>query len=214
MIMVGDPAVEPRPSDGGVTSSGTGPGPVMPATGADPDGSASLTAVGVLRPAPKRMSGPRPSESDCQRTIVDAAATFGYRVLSIRPALNRRGDYRTPIQGDPGYPDLTLVHPVAGVHFVELKRWPNRLEPSQAHVGPGTARRRRPLASRLGARRTGPVLPVDRRLDPTMKRHCPTCCCSNDTDRPLVINVDAEFFPLVQLIDRAVWDERRKKEAA
>ena len=93
------------------------------------------SAVGVLRPAPKRKRGPRPSESDCQRTIVDAAHTFGYRVLSIRPALNRRGDYRTPIQGDPGYPDLTLVHPVAGVHFVELKRWPNRLEPSQALWG-------------------------------------------------------------------------------
>ena len=106
-----------------------------PATLFDPG--ATPVGVGVerptiFRPAPKRWRQPRPGESDCQRTIVEAAHVLGCRVLAIRPALNRRGDYRSPIQGDPGYPDLTISHPVAGVIYAELKRHPNRLEPAQA----------------------------------------------------------------------------------
>ena len=99
------------------------------------DSATSPAVAGVIRPAPKRMRGPRASESDCQRTIVEAAHTLGYRVLAIRPALNRKDHWQTPIQGDAGYPDLTLVHPVAGVIWVELKRHPNRLEPAQAIWG-------------------------------------------------------------------------------
>ena len=76
------------------------------------------------------------TEAQCQATIVAAARTTGWRVLAIRPALNRRGRWASPIQGDPGYPDLTLAHPRAGrVIFVELKRHPNRLEPNQAAWG-------------------------------------------------------------------------------
>jgi hypothetical protein len=80
--------------------------------------------------APPKYKGERASERDCQQTIVGAARLAGYRVLSIRPAFSR-GKYSSPIQGDTGYPDLTLAHPVAGVLFVELKRAPNRLEPAQ-----------------------------------------------------------------------------------
>ena len=91
----------------------------------------------VLRPCPPRLRGERATEVACQQTIVDAAHTLGYRVLAIRPAAGGRrgGGWASPIQGDPGYPDLTLVHPVAGVIHAELKRWPNRLEPAQARWG-------------------------------------------------------------------------------
>ena len=99
------------------------------------DSATSPAVAGVIRPAPKRRRGPRASEADCQRTIVEAAHVLGYRVLAIRPALNRKDHWQTPIQGDAGYPDLTLVHPVAGVIFAELKRRPNRLEPAQGVWG-------------------------------------------------------------------------------
>ena len=81
---------------------------------------------------PARSKGQRASERDCQATVVEAARVAGWRVLAIRPAVGRQGRWQSPIQGDAGYPDLTLVHPRAGVLFVELKRSPNRLEPDQA----------------------------------------------------------------------------------
>lgn len=82
-------------------------------------------------PAPEYDRGERAEEKACQATIVKAARLLGFRVLAIRPAWGSRGKYSSPIQGDPGYPDLTLVHPTAGVMFVELKRHPNMLEPDQ-----------------------------------------------------------------------------------
>lgn len=88
-----------------------------------------MTAIDIDR-APARAKGERATEKQCQSTIVDAARLLGYRVLSIRPAFSRN-KFSTPIQGDAGYPDLTLAHPRAGVIFVELKRSPNRLEPEQ-----------------------------------------------------------------------------------
>jgi hypothetical protein len=77
------------------------------------------------------LTGERATEKDCQATIVDTARTLQYRVLALRPAVGRQGRWQTPIQGDAGYPDLTLVHRRAGVLFVELKRAPNDLEAGQ-----------------------------------------------------------------------------------
>lgn len=93
--------------------------------------------AGVIRPCPPRWRTERPTELACQQTIVDAAHYLGYRVLAIRAASGGRrgGGWASPIQGDAGYPDLTLAHPVAGVVFAELKRYPNRLEPSQGMWG-------------------------------------------------------------------------------
>lgn len=85
--------------------------------------------------APKKMRGFRASEADCQSTIVAAARILGYRVLAIRPGMGKAGNWSTPIQGDPGYPDLTLAHPRAGVLHLELKRWPNKLETEQNRWG-------------------------------------------------------------------------------
>jgi hypothetical protein len=84
------------------------------------------------RPPPRaEWLMPRATEAQCQATIVEAARTFGWRVLAIRTAVDRGGRWKSPIQGDAGFPDLTLAHPRAGLWFVELKRAPNRLEPEQ-----------------------------------------------------------------------------------
>lgn len=106
------------------------PGEIHPVTSFD-------DLAGIIRPAPPRWRTERPDERTCQQTIVDAAHLLGYRVLAIRPASGGRrgGGYGSPIQGDAGYPDLTLVHPRAGVIFAELKRAPNRLEPTQGLWG-------------------------------------------------------------------------------
>jgi hypothetical protein len=79
--------------------------------------------------------GVRALERECQATVVEAAHLLGYRVLAIRPAIGRGRKWESPIQGDAGYPDLTLAHPKAGVLFVELKRPPNRLEQPQRAWG-------------------------------------------------------------------------------
>jgi len=92
-------------------------------------GTPAATPILVDRP-PRPFEGERATERECQSTIVDAARLLGYRILSIRPAWSK-GKFSTPIQGDAGYPDLTLAHPRAGVLFVELKRSPNRLEADQ-----------------------------------------------------------------------------------
>lgn len=67
---------------------------------------------------------PRPrlaSEREYQQTIVRCAKDWGWRVMHTRPAIGRYGRYHVPIQGDPGFPDLVLVHRDVGVFFRELK---------------------------------------------------------------------------------------------
>lgn len=73
---------------------------------------------------------PGPTEAQCQTAIITAARTLGYLVDHQRPARTRDG-WRTAIEGDAGYPDLTIVgHGRAW--FIELKRRGNR--PSAAQV--------------------------------------------------------------------------------
>jgi hypothetical protein len=56
--------------------------------------------------------------------IVGAARTLGWRAHHGRAGANRGGEYTTPIEGDPGYPDLSLLHTVVPVAIVaELKRF-------------------------------------------------------------------------------------------
>lgn len=108
--------------------------PVAVDVGARPPLSLTSTAAELNDRPPPLQKGDRALELDCQRTIVEAARLLGYRVLAIRSAQNRRGKWQSPIQGDPGYPDLTLVHARAGIVFVELKRAPGgRLRPEQVH---------------------------------------------------------------------------------
>lgn len=70
-------------------------------------------------------------ESALQRSVVDLAETLGYYVHHCRPAMNRQGQWSTPIQGDPGYPDLTLAHLSGAVVFLELKSAKGRMSPAQ-----------------------------------------------------------------------------------
>jgi len=75
----------------------------------------------------------RATESECQRTIIDAAGLAGWMCHAERPAVRQSGRWSTPIAGHPGFPDLVLVHPARGIlTFVELKRRPNKVEPAQA----------------------------------------------------------------------------------
>lgn len=71
----------------------------------------------------------RATERQCEDTILEAAATFGWLAHATRPAPSNKG-WRTPIRGNKGFPDLVLVRG-SEILFVELKRKPNRVEPDQ-----------------------------------------------------------------------------------
>lgn len=75
------------------------------------------------------MTDSRPTESQCQATIVAAAKLLGWKVHATRQAMTRHG-WRTPVQGDAGFPDLLLVRG-SQLMCIELKRKPNRVEPEQ-----------------------------------------------------------------------------------
>lgn len=76
------------------------------------------------------MTAPRPTEAECQTTIIEAARLAGWLVHHARPARSERG-WATPIQGHAGFPDLVLVHPLRGLLAIELKRRPNKVTPEQ-----------------------------------------------------------------------------------
>jgi hypothetical protein len=69
-------------------------------------------------------------EREFQRAVVELARLCGWRVFHARPALNQRGRWLTPIQGDAGFPDLVLVRPPR-VLFAKLKRAGGRLTAAQ-----------------------------------------------------------------------------------
>lgn len=82
----------------------------------------------------------RTPERMLQRQVLQLARLRGWRTTHFRPALTERG-WRTPLQGDAGFPDLVLAR--AGVVLiVELKRDGARPTPEQrawlealGHVG-------------------------------------------------------------------------------
>lgn len=67
-----------------------------------------------------RPDPPSLSEADWQALVMDTARLTGWRVAHFRPARTARGDWRTPMQGDPGFPDLVLVR-AGTVLLAELK---------------------------------------------------------------------------------------------
>lgn len=86
-------------------------------------------------------------EKDFQTTIIHLAKLCGWLVHHTRPALNKTGKWSTPIQGDPGFPDLVLVR--AGKTIIaELKTTKGRLSKHQNQwadaLGPATCRIWRP----------------------------------------------------------------------
>jgi hypothetical protein len=74
--------------------------------------------------------GLRLTEGQLQQTLIEAARLYGWRVNHIRPARTEQG-WRTPVQGDVGFPDLVLARGGV-VLFRELKSDRGRIGPGQA----------------------------------------------------------------------------------
>ena len=71
-------------------------------------------------------------EKDLQRHVIELAGWHGWRVHHDLPALDRAGNWRTHIQGNPGFPDLLIAHPLKGVIAAELKSETGRVTKDQA----------------------------------------------------------------------------------
>lgn len=72
-----------------------------------------------------------PTEDGFKDTVIQLFKLTGWMVMHTRPATNRRGQWSTPLQGDPGFPDLVLAHKTRGVIFAELKLVGNKPTPAQ-----------------------------------------------------------------------------------
>jgi|TARA_R110000868_G_scaffold9611_3_gene47409 hypothetical protein len=72
------------------------------------------------------------TESEFKDIIVSVAKRYGWLIHHDLPAQNSRGRWGTHIQGDVGFPDLVLLHPVSGkLYIVELKSDKGKLTPGQ-----------------------------------------------------------------------------------
>ena len=70
------------------------------------------------------------TESQLQDNILDAAKQCGWLCYHTRAAMNKRGVWSSPMQGNPGYPDLTLAR--NGIaFFFELKSEKGKLTVEQ-----------------------------------------------------------------------------------
>jgi hypothetical protein len=68
-------------------------------------------------------------EADLQAAVMDIARLFGWRSCHFRPAQTAKG-WRTPIEGDKGFPDCVLARDDRLV-FAELKSATGKLTPDQ-----------------------------------------------------------------------------------
>jgi hypothetical protein len=69
------------------------------------------------------------TEGELQRTLIEAAQHYGFLVHHDRPA-RTASSWRTPVEGDAGFPDLVLVR--NGVGFIwELKSERAKLSDAQ-----------------------------------------------------------------------------------
>lgn len=75
------------------------------------------------------VAAERAHELACEQTILEAAKLAGWRRHGERPAMSKKG-YRTPIKGEPGWPDLILVKN-GWMIAAELKRHPNAPDAEQ-----------------------------------------------------------------------------------
>lgn len=69
------------------------------------------------------------SEDQFKDWLIDLAKLFKWLVHHDRPARTEKG-WRTPIQGDPGFPDLVLARR-GRIIFAELKSEKGTLDPDQ-----------------------------------------------------------------------------------
>ena len=86
----------------------------------------------VAKATPERLvKPPKQTEAAFQRQVIRLARMTGWRTAAFRPAMNQRGDWRTPVQGDgKGWPDLVLVKGDR-ILFRELKTAAGQLSPEQ-----------------------------------------------------------------------------------
>lgn len=70
------------------------------------------------------------TEAEFQDLVIDYARTVGWLVHHCRPARSGRGGWHTPIQGDPGFPDLVLVR-AGRIVVAELKSETGRISTDQ-----------------------------------------------------------------------------------
>ena len=71
-------------------------------------------------------------ESDLKSYIIELAGWHGWLVHHDLPALDRKGNWRTHIEGNAGFPDLVLAHPQRGLVFAELKAETGKITAGQA----------------------------------------------------------------------------------
>lgn len=75
-----------------------------------------------------------PTGRALEAAILDAARLYGWRVHHVRPGRTLRG-WRTPVQGDPGFPDFVLARRIEGrigrLIFIEAKAGRARLSRDQ-----------------------------------------------------------------------------------
>jgi len=69
------------------------------------------------------------SERDFLSQVIDLAKLFRWKIHHTRPAWSNKG-WRTPIQGDTGFPDLVLVRSPKCI-IAELKSEKGKLSPNQ-----------------------------------------------------------------------------------
>lgn len=75
---------------------------------------------------------PKTSEREFTTQTIQLAKICGWLVTHFRPAVNRRGEWSTPIEGDVGWPDLFAVHEAKRLAFAaELKVGDNEPTPEQ-----------------------------------------------------------------------------------
>lgn len=75
------------------------------------------------------MNGLPMSEAQFTAAVIDFAQYKGWLVAHFRPARTTRG-WRTPVQGDKGFPDLVLARD-GRVIFAELKVGKNKMSVEQ-----------------------------------------------------------------------------------
>ncbi len=66
------------------------------------------------------------TETTLKDAVIGFARARGWMVHHDLPAVNRRGRWATHIQGDSGFPDLVLVHPIGDILIAELKTEKNK----------------------------------------------------------------------------------------
>ncbi len=104
-------------------------------------------------------------ESDLKSHIIELAKWHGWLIHHDLPALDRRGQWRTHIEGHAGFPDLVLAHAGRGLIMAELKaetgrvsleqtKWLAALEGHKAEVALWYPHNLKEIESRLAGKTT------------------------------------------------------------